>query len=146
MVFSSLFRLSNPKGIRPQKSHKERLIRKNSREDNLFIHIAKTLTKNLSSVCRLTERLYKNTGMSAAIPFNYSNNHTTDHFGREDAIVRREICISAPRCRLFGVQTCKYNMRLLRSWGYLSKDTKTYRWIKRFVLPVCRLNTNTISL
>ncbi|SJM17596.1 ISPg4 transposase [Porphyromonas gingivalis] len=84
--------------------------------------------------------------MSAAIPFNYSNNHTTDHFGREDAIVRREICISAPRCRLFVGKTCKYNMRLLRSWGYLSIDTKTYRWIKRFVLPMCRLNTNTISL
>ncbi|EOA09750.1 hypothetical protein A343_2090 [Porphyromonas gingivalis JCVI SC001] len=41
-------------------------------------------------MCRSAERLYKNTGMSAAIPFNYSNNHTTDHFGREDAIVRRE--------------------------------------------------------
>lgn len=41
-------------------------------------------------MCRSAERLYKNTGMSTAIPFNYSNNHTTDHFGREDAIVRRE--------------------------------------------------------
>lgn len=28
--------------------------------------------------------------MSAVIPFNCSNNHTTDHFGREGAIVRRE--------------------------------------------------------
>ncbi|SJL24983.1 ISPg4 transposase [Porphyromonas gingivalis] len=70
--------------------------------------------------------------MSAVIPFNCSNNHTTDHFGREDAIVRRE--------------NLQIQYEIIEEWGYLSIDTKTYRWIKRFVLPVCRLNTNTISL
>ncbi|ATS07221.1 hypothetical protein DOE52_04775 [Porphyromonas gingivalis] len=76
--------------LRPQKSHKERLIRKNSRKGIFFLKQKKFLTKNFSSGYRSAEKLYKNTGMSAVIPFNCSNNHTTDHFGREDAIVRRE--------------------------------------------------------
>lgn len=146
MVFSFLY-LSVFEDIATQKTSIQiRQIPKTAAKVFFFLKQKKFLTKNFSSGYRSAEKLYKNTGMSAVIPFNCSNNHTTDHFGREDAIVRREICISAPRCRLFGVQTCKYNMRLLRSWGYLSKDTKTYRWIKRFVLPMCRLNTNTISL